>query len=191
MINLHFDLGMLAVESVLSRIVELEMSRLPSDLRLKDLLRDVVRLTCEQCVEALGGFVQHQGVGVVLDCSHCDFDGLVRWQVREERRGGPVDVENGRSSTRTNVPVMVRDVKRSLRLRLRHIAHREVPIGAVPRVVPLVNGWRGTLSTLTEEEIGYFLNHRRLLLPSDSRRERVILLLSRNVFRPPKVLVRC
>ena len=67
MINLHFDLGMLVVESVLSRVVELDVSRLPSDLRLDDLLSDRVRFTCEQSVDALGGLTQHRGERVVLD----------------------------------------------------------------------------------------------------------------------------
>lgn len=88
---------------------------------------------------------------------------------------------------------MVRDVKRSLRLGLRLIAHLEVPIGTVPRVVPLVSGnWRRNVTTgCAEEEVGDLLEDRRLLLFSDFRLERVLLMLSRMIFRPPKVLVRC
>jgi len=85
MINLHFDHRMLAVESVLSRVVELDVSRIPSHLVHHDELRGgfSVRLSRIKRAEASGRLAESHSDRVVLDLLLGHGDGPVRRQERE------------------------------------------------------------------------------------------------------------
>lgn len=68
-IDLHFDVGLAAVQGVLRGIVELDMGRIPAHLNLdRTSNRDVTWLGCEHGVDAFVRFSQQQSQGIVDDC---------------------------------------------------------------------------------------------------------------------------